>query len=109
MIKKIFLYIEPIWLGADNKISIRRTLAIAFSIDFTLKLTRIVYVWEIGKSYADARILLGIEAGLIIAMLSLATYSNSIQQKIDSNGRSDNSSENTTSASQDKAGSGGNL
>jgi hypothetical protein len=37
----------------------------------------------VGKSYADIAMLLGIEAGLIAALLSLTTYSNSLKQKQD--------------------------
>jgi hypothetical protein len=36
---------------------------------------------ELGKSYADAAMLLGIEAELIAALLSLTTYSNSLAKK----------------------------
>jgi hypothetical protein len=36
---------------------------------------------ELGKSYADAAMLLGIEAGLIAALLSLTTYSKFFSKK----------------------------
>lgn len=73
--KKIFKYIEPIWLGQDGKISIRRVLALIFSLDFIRNLHYSIFNWEIGQSYADGAMLLGIEAGLIAAMLSLTTFS----------------------------------
>ena len=72
----IFRYFEPMWLGNNGKISIRKSLAIAFSIDFISNLSYIVHRWELGKSYADVAMLLGIEAGLIAALMSLTTYSN---------------------------------
>ena len=72
---KLFKYVEPMWLGGDDKISIRRFLSLVFSFDLIINLSHIVNDWEIGKSYADAALLLGIEAGLIAALLSLTTYS----------------------------------
>lgn len=72
---KLFKYIEPMWLGSDDKISIRRFLSLVFSFDIIINLSHIVNDWEVGKSYADAALLLGIEAGLIAALLSLTTYS----------------------------------
>jgi hypothetical protein len=69
------------WIGNDNKLSIRRFLALIFSFDFISNLHYTVRNWEIGKSYADAAMLLGIEAGLIAALLSLTTYSSSINHK----------------------------
>jgi hypothetical protein len=81
MIIKIFKYIEPIWIGTNNKLSIRRVLALVFSLDFVRNLHHSIFAWEIGKSYADAAMLLGIEAGLVAALLSLTTYSNSLAKK----------------------------
>lgn len=62
--------------GQDGHISLRRTLALCFSIDFIYNLHYIFRYWEDGKSYADASMLFGIEAGLIAALLSLTTYNN---------------------------------
>lgn len=81
--KKIFNYFEPLWVGARNKISIRRFLALCFSIDFILNTSHAIHNFEEGKSYADIAMLLGIEAGLVAALLSLTTYSNSLKQKQD--------------------------
>jgi hypothetical protein len=78
MIKAIWKYMEPMWLGTKNKISIRRVLSLAFSIDFIRNIHHVITEWELGKSYADVAMLLGIEAGLIAALLSLTTYSNSV-------------------------------
>lgn len=80
---KVFKYLEPLWLGANNKISIRRVLALAFSIDFIENMSFVIRKWEIGKSYADVAMLLGIEAGMIVALLGLTTYSNMIKTKLD--------------------------
>jgi hypothetical protein len=79
--KRIFKYIEPLWLGTNSKISIRRVLALVFALDFVRNLNHSIFTWELGKSYADAAMLLGIEAGLIAALLSLTTYSNSLAKK----------------------------
>ena len=77
--KKLFLYIEPLWLGTNKKISIRRVLALAFSTNLIFNVHHVIYVWGEGKSYSDAALVLGIEAGLITALLALTTYSNSIK------------------------------
>jgi hypothetical protein len=83
MLKRLFLYIEPLWIGTNNKISIRRVLSLIFSFNFVLNTSHIIYQWEIGKSYSDVAMILGIEAGLIAALLSLTTYSSAITQKKD--------------------------
>lgn len=72
---KLFRYLEPMWTGNDGNMSIRRFLALIFSINLLFNIYHIVHHWEIGKSYSDAAMLLGIEAGLIAALLSLTTYS----------------------------------
>lgn len=79
-IVKVFKYIEPMWLGNDNKFSIRRFLSLIFSIDLVTNIHHIVRNWEVGKSYADAALLFGIEAGLVAALLSLTTYSAAINK-----------------------------
>lgn len=81
--KNIFNYFEPLWIGTRNKISIRRLLALCFSIDFISNTSHAIRNFEVGKSYADIAMLLGIEAGLIAALLSLTTYSNTLKQKQD--------------------------
>ena len=80
IITKFFKYIEPMWLGNDGKFSIRRFLALLFALDLVKNFHHIVINWEAGKSYADAALLLGIEAGLIAALLSLTTYSSVVNK-----------------------------
>lgn len=82
-IKKFFNYIQPLWLGDDNKISLKSTLAIAFSIDFISNLSHAIYKWEDGRSMESLSLVLGIEAGLIVALLGLTAYSNLGFQKIE--------------------------
>lgn len=96
---KIFRYIEPLWLGARNKISIRRILALAFSVDLIINISHTIHTWEVGKSYSDISMLLGIEAALVAALLSLTTYSSMIKDR--HNGRSANYTEDTTATSFD--------
>jgi len=72
---------EPMWLGNDDRLSIRRFLALVFSGNFLYNTHHVITTWELGKSYADAALLLGVEAGLIAALLSLTTYSNAIANK----------------------------
>ena len=81
--KKLFKYIEPVWLGTNNKLSIRRVLALVFSVDLVRNTSHIIHKWETGKSYADVAMLLGLEAALIAALLSLTTYSAMINKKVD--------------------------
>ena len=70
------------WLGNDGKLSIRRFLALVLSGNFVYNTHYVITTWELGKSYADAALLLGVEAGLIAALLSLTTYSNVIANKL---------------------------
>ena len=94
MIIKAFKYVEPLWLEDNKKISIRRVLAIAFSFDMIRNISYVIHKWEIGKSLADVTMLVGLEASLILALLSLTTYSTIIKDKLDNNG-SGNTSSNT--------------
>lgn len=79
--KKIFAYIENIWIGRDGRPSLKSILGIAFSINFMMNVSHAVYKWEVGRSVSDLAVVLGIEAGLIAALLGLTTYSN-IQHRI---------------------------
>lgn len=82
MMKQIiqtFKYLEHIWIGKDGHPSIRRVFAIALVIDFINNTSYTIHKWEVGKSYADVAMLLGIEAGLIAALLTLTTYSATIK------------------------------
>jgi hypothetical protein len=83
VLKTLFKYIEPLWLGTNGKISIRRVLALAFSTDLIRNISHAIYKWEAGKSYADVAMLLGIEAGLIAALLALTTYSQNMMKTKD--------------------------
>lgn len=94
MIIKTFRYIEPLWLEDNKKLSIRRVLAIAFSFDMIRNTSYVIHTWEVGKSIADVTMLVGLEASLIVALLSLTTYSTIIKDKLNSNG-SGNTSSNT--------------
>lgn len=79
--KQLFRYFEPMWIGSGKKVSIRRVLALAFSVDFIYNTHHCITEWEAGKSYSDVAMLLGIEAGLIAALLSLTTYTNAVADK----------------------------
>lgn len=74
--KKFFKYIENLWLGADGKISLRAVLAIAFSIDFINNLSFAVRKWAQERSLEGLSMTLGIEAGLIVALLGITAWSN---------------------------------
>lgn len=92
--KKVFLYIEPIWLDNSNKkISLRSVAAIALLIDFIINLhnsaaivTKVLKLLFIDKpvdstliaamsgNLAQIAMMLITEAGLIAAMLALKTF-----------------------------------
>ena len=76
--KRFFKYIEPLWLGNDKKISLRKSLAIILSTHLIVKISHIINKWDGTKSIADATMLLGLEAGLIAALLALKTYQNNV-------------------------------
>jgi len=76
---RIFKYVENLWIGDDGKPSVRRAFAIALVIDFINNTNYAIHKWEVGKSYADVAMLLGIEAGLVAALLTLTTYSGTIK------------------------------
>ena len=76
MIRRFFKYIEPIWLGAHDQISIRRVLALAFSIDFIMNESYAVRHWVNGQDFGQLSSVLMIEAGLIAALLALTTWQN---------------------------------
>ena len=80
--KRFFKYLEPIWLGNKNKVSIRRVLALAFTIDFIRNTSYAIHKWDATKSFSDVAMLLGIEAGLIAALLSLTTYTSVVNDKL---------------------------
>lgn len=73
---KLFKYIEPLWLGNNNEISLRRILAIYLCYDLVNNISFTIHKFEIGKSLAEATMLLGLEAGLIAALLGMTTYQN---------------------------------
>ena len=80
-IVKVFKYIEPVWLGNDNKLSIRRCLTLIFSFNLTYNISSTLGSKEHIQSYADVALLLGVEAGLIAALMSLTTYSAALTTK----------------------------
>lgn len=88
--KKIFTYLEPLWIGSNKQISIRRTLSLVFSINLIINISVLLEKIEGGKSYADVAMILGIEAGLIAALLSLTTYSSLTSTKQRNHDRSEN-------------------
>jgi hypothetical protein len=79
--KKIFKYIENLWIGRDGKISLKSIMAIALCINFIVNVSHAVYKWDAGRSMSDLAMVLGIEASLMAALLGLTTYSN-IQHRI---------------------------
>lgn len=91
--KKFFLYIEPLWTGRDGKISFRSVAAIMLTIDFVINVHNCssvlvkafhlimsdkpvdsTLVASLATYLAQMVLLLGIEAGLIAALLALKTY-----------------------------------
>jgi hypothetical protein len=81
MVVSFLKYMKPLIEGSDERVSIRRVLALTFSIDFMRNMSHIVHKWELGKSLSEAAMLLGLEAGLIAALLSLTTYQTIMSEK----------------------------
>ena len=69
------------WLGTNDKLSIRRVLSLVFSINLVWNISKTLNNPLMTSSYADVAMLLGIEAGLIAALMSLTTYSNAVNKK----------------------------
>lgn len=84
VIKAVFKYIEPLWLGADGKLSLRACGAIALIIDFISNAHTAVYKWEAGKSFEGLSLLAGIEAGFATALLGITAFQNMAAHKLES-------------------------
>ena len=65
--KKIGSYIENIWIGDDKKPSLKRVLSIVFSL-------HIVHIVNTCKDMSNVALVIGVESGLIAALLGLASY-----------------------------------
>lgn len=96
--RKFFRYIEPLWLGNDNKISLKSLASIGLIIDFIINvhnsasiavrvlnlilknnsLVEAATIAAMGTNLAQIAIILGVEAALIAALLGLKTYQNTI-------------------------------
>lgn len=81
--RKSFFYIENLWVGRDRKPSLKAVAGIALLINFMINISHAVHRWDSGRSMADLALVLGIEAGLIAALLGLTTYSNIQHRMID--------------------------
>lgn len=98
MIKRIFKYLEPLWLGHDKKISLRSVGAIILIIDFVINVhnasfvvIKVLNLISLDKTIdaaviaslsgylAQIALILGIEAGLIAALLALKTYQGNVE------------------------------
>lgn len=82
--RKVFRYIEHLWLGTDGHISLRAALAIAFSVDFIRNLSHAIWKWDAGRSLEGLSMVLGIEAGLIVGLLGITAWTNTASKKIES-------------------------
>jgi hypothetical protein len=97
--KRFFNYISAIWEGRDKQPSIRRILAIMLSIHFIHIVNKSLYIFNnfiqnknnldaglvasVGSTIANIAMIVGIEAGLIAALLALTTYQAFQAEKID--------------------------
>lgn len=89
--KKLFKYLEPLWVGADGKISLRAVLAIFFSWKLVQNLDYGVRKWGADRSLDGLNSLLIILGGLIAALLGIAAWSNMTAKKIDTDASSTSS------------------
>lgn len=86
--KRLFKYIENLWIGSDGKPSLKSTMAIALCINLMTNISHAVRKWDAGHSLSDLSTTMTVEAGLIATLLGLTTYSN-IQHKIIEKGKVD--------------------
>lgn len=86
--KKLFKYIENLWVGPDGKPSLLRVMAMAVCINMLSNMSHAVRKWDSGHSLSDLAMAMGVEAGLVASLLGLTTYSN-IQHKIIEKGKVD--------------------
>lgn len=84
VVGKIFRYLEPLWLGADGKISKNAVIAMILSYNFIENINWAIHKWEASRSFEGLSLIMGIEAGLITALLGLTAWSNMTAKKIDS-------------------------
>lgn len=82
--EKAFNYISALWTGADGRISLRASLAIAFSIDFISNFQYAIRKWSETRSIEGLSLVLGIEAGLIVSLLGITAISNVAFKRIES-------------------------
>jgi hypothetical protein len=97
-LKKLFKYFEPLWQGSDRRISLRSVGAMALMIDFVVNVHNASYVVikvlnlitmdktvdaaiiaSLAGYLAQIALILGIEAGLIAALLALKTYQGNVE------------------------------
>jgi hypothetical protein len=102
---KPFFYFSPIWTGADQKPSIRRVLAIIGCLDLVWNVHKSVDILymvitlhfrdkTIDQAVVDKVInglphiamIIGIEASIVVALLSLTTYSGVKSMQLNSGG-----------------------
>src|SRR5882724_3690098 len=99
--KKIFRYVQDLWIGEDGKVSIKRSLALTFSIHIMLSVTsqlrayvKLVHlafsdknlvnadmITAAGASLGSLATVIGIEAALVAALLGLTSYQSIQLQK----------------------------
>jgi hypothetical protein len=91
-IRTIFKYLEPMWLGADGKISLRAVLAMFFSWKLVDNLDYGVRKWAADRSLEGLNSLILVLAGLIAALLGIAAWSNMTAKKIDTDASMPNTS-----------------
>lgn len=82
-IKQFFHYIEPAWCGDDGKFSLKRFLAILFSIHALRIISYAVRKWDSGKSLSDLAMLVGIELGFVGALIGIAQWYSFLNRKLD--------------------------
>jgi hypothetical protein len=102
ILKSIFKYIEPLWTGNDGKISVRSSLAIAFSINLMVSIHKVVDILyegikmlKAGKSLpadtltalnggiGQTTIIISAQGVVILTLLGLKAYQSMKEQKVE--------------------------
>lgn len=76
-----FNYISNIWLGQDQKPSVKRVLAIIFAIHMLFMISRIIYKWEGTRAIGDSVGILYVEGTMVLTLLGITSAENVINKK----------------------------
>jgi hypothetical protein len=81
---KAWRYLSHLWQGNDNRISLKRVLAIYFSYDAQDNISFAVKKWSEGRSMEGLYLVVGLEVALIAALLGATSFFNYKERQLSS-------------------------